>query len=600
MKKFLKLIAAVVTCAIFFLPLRAMAADAWAVAAQAAGIWAIYQSTLNSMNKLSNDVNAQMAARHQDIAKNGTAKNPRDVKLVNEIMTKLINSGVYELKVNSLPFVWNINNSEKVNASCYPMDYVSINLGLLQNMNYDENKIAAVLAHEMTHGIEQHAAKIYASAIAQQLGAVMIGANVDSNTRPGTRSNVDWGKLGGMVGYSIAKSIVAPAEYAADEGGFYLMASAGFNPGGGAAAMARMDYYFRYETRDFLEFDAHDKSSDQTFSDHPDTENREAKLADLLTEYSCGHIMVKKADRAYKVFIDGIEIYRDSYKDAADNAYYFAGGLARAFHDYKTVEEWNFRTGAGGSTDFLTDDKVFKQTKEIAFLENIGAQIQTLVTAAYQNDYKRQKYLDAEKKRLDKWQKIKFDALNAKTNLAKQLRINADAYNDYGQGELALKEIARALSAKNQDDIPECLAIRGRAKAICGDFDGALKDCNDALAQDSKNLFNFLNRADVYHMRGEIELALKDIDTALKMDSEIWVSYRLRGDIFDETGDTAKAEENYRRCYELTNKNPRSIPEKYLEKIDADAFKKLKDKTKDEDSADKQNYNSLNVNNLSR
>ena len=132
------------------------------------------------------------------------------------------------------------------------MNYVTVNLGLLKNLNYDENKIAAVLAHEMTHGIEQHSAKIYANAMAQQLGAVMLGANIDSR-------NVDWSKMAGMVNYSIAKSVITPAEYAADEGGFYLMTSAGFNPGGGAAAMARMDYYFRYETRDFLEFDAHDK-----------------------------------------------------------------------------------------------------------------------------------------------------------------------------------------------------------------------------------------------------------------------------------------------------------------------------------------------------
>lgn len=584
MKKFNKLIAAVVTFAIFFLPLKAMAADAWAVAAQAAGIWAIYQSTLKSMLKFGNDVNAQMAARRQDIEKNGTAKNPRDVQLVDDIMTKLINSGVYELKANSLPFIWNVNNSDKFNASCYPMDYVSINLGLLKNMNYDENKIAAVLAHEMTHGIEQHAAKIYASAIAQQLGAVMIGANVESNSKPGTGGNVDWSKLGGMVGYSIAKSIITPAEYAADEGGFYLMTSAGFNPGGGAAAMARMDYYFRFETRDFLEFDAHDKPSEQTFSDHPDTEKREEKLAQLMTDYSCGHVMVKKADRAYKVFIDGAEIYRASYDNAADKAYYFAGGLARAFHDYNTVDGWNFRTGAGNSIDFLNDDKVFKQVREIAFLENIGARIKSAVTAAYQNDFKRQQYLDAEKKRLDAWKKIKAEALAAKKSYAEQLRINADTYNDYGQGELALKEIQRAMEAKNQNDLAECLAIRGRAKAICGDFDGALKDCNDAIAQDSKNLFNFLNRADVYHMRGEIEQALNDIDTAVKINSEIWVSYKLRGDILDETGDTANAEENYRRCYELTKKSPRSIPEKYLEKIDADAYKKLT--KKDDDNAE--------------
>ena len=306
---------------------------------------------------------------------------------------------------------------------------------------------------------------------------------------------------------------------------------------------------------------------------------RELKLSQLLTDYSCGHVTVKKVERAYKVFIDDAEIYSPNFTGGADNAYYFAGGLARAFHDYNSVDGWNFRKGAGNSIDFLNDEKAFKQVREIAFLENIGGKIQAAVTLAYKNENPatRQKYLAAEMKRLDALKKVKSDALNAKTKFAKQLRINADIYNDFGQGELALKEIERAIAAKNQDDLPECLAIRGRAKAICGDYAGAIKDCNDAVAQDSKNLYNFLNRADVYHMRGEIELALKDIDAALKIDSEVAVSYQLRGDIFDELGDTAKAEENYRRCYELAKKNPRSIPQKYLEKIDADTYKKIKD-----------------------
>ena len=577
MKKFLKLIAAAVTFAIFFLPVRVMAADAWAVAAQAAGVWAVYQSVLKSMLNLGNDVNAQMTARRQDMESNGTDKNSRDIELVDKIMNQLINSGAYELKVNSLPFIWHVNDSEQFNASCYPMNYITVNRGLLQNLNYDENKIAAVLAHEMTHGIEQHSAKIYANAMAQQLAAFLLGVNIENKNLEGQHGrNIDWSKFGGMVGYSIAKSIMVPAEYSADEGGFYLMTSAGFNPGGGAATMAKMDHYFRYETRNFLEFDAHDKPGEQTFSDHPETEKREEKLSQLLTDYSCGHVMVKKADRTYKIFIGGMEVYRTNYSNGTDDAYYFAGGLAKAFHDYDSVESWNFRKGAGNSIDFLNDDKVFKQVREIAFLENNGEKIQFAVTEAYKNDFKRQQYLDAEKKRLDALQKIKFENITAKKNYAKQLRINADIYNDYGQGELALKEIERALAAKNQDDIPECLSIRGRAKAICGDYDGALKDCNDAVAQDSKNLYNFLNRADVYHMRGEIELALKDIDTALAMDSEFWVSYKLRGDIFEEVGNIEDAEKNYRRCYELTKNNPYSIPEKYLEKIDENAYEKLK------------------------
>ena len=575
MKIITKIIAAILTGAIFFTPIRAEAADAWALAAEAAGVLALYKSTLVSILRLGNDVNAQMAARRQDIKENGVDKNLRDVELVDKIMTRLVNSAEYELKVNSLPFVWSVNDNERFNAACYPMNYISVNRGLIRGLNLDEDQIAAVLAHEMTHGIAQHSAKNYAKAAAQSLGAFMIGANVDSR-------DIDWNKFAGMVNYSVAKNITLPTEHEADAGGFYLMTSAGFNPGGGAAAMARMSYYLRYETRDFLEFDAHDKPNEQTFSDHPDTELREEKLAALMTNYSVGHVAVKKSERQYKVYIDGAEIYTaintGGQINAADKAYYFAGGLAKAFHDYDSAERWNFRNGAGNSVDFLSDDKVFKNLRDIAFIENIGAKIQAAVISAYKNEKPsaRKKFLAEESKRRAAWQKIKAETLSADAKAAKQLRINADAYSDYGEGKLALKEIARAMEAENQDDLAECLAIRGRAKAVCGDYQGALDDTNAAVAQDSKNLYNFLNRADVRRMRGETDLALEDISLALKIDSKNAVSYKLRGDIYDEIGDTAAAEENYHACYDLSKKNPRAIPLKYLEKIDAKAAEKIR------------------------
>ena len=584
MKKFLKIfLVTLIFCTEIFLPMKVFAADIWAAAAEAAGIYAAYKSTLTSMLRLGNNVNAQMAARRQDIEKNGQDKNNLDVKLVDEILTRLVNNAEYELRVNSLPFVWNVNDSEQFNASCYPMNYISINRGLIRNFNLNEDEIASVLAHEMTHGIEQHSAKNYAKAVAQSLGAMVIGMNVNS-------TNIDWGKMAGMVNYSIAKSIALPAEHEADEGGFFLMTSAGFNPGGSAAAMARMNYYVRYETQNFWEFDPHDKPNEQTMSDHPDTEVREEKLSKLLTDYSYGHVTVKKVERIYKVFIDDEEIFTaenlgEIYKNA-ERAYFFAGGLARAFHEKNSADEWNFHEVSENRTDFLTDEKVYKTLRETSRIEKLGEKIQSAVISAYENENPevKQKYLAEENKRREYWQKIKSENISAKKIMAERLRVNADVYNDYGQGELALKEIARAMEAENQDNMAECFSIRGRAKAICGDDDGALIDVNFAVEQDSKNLYNFLNRADVFHMRGEIDSALADIDTAIKIDAKNPMPYKLLGDIFDELGKFELAEVNYRNCYFLSKKNLNLIPKNYLEKIDpkvAEKINKEKDKAQE-------------------
>ena len=186
--------------------------------------------------------------------------------------------------------------------------------------------------------------------------------------------------------------------------------------------------------------------------------------------------------------------------------------------------------------------------------------------------------MDEENKRHEYWQKIKSENISAKKIMAERLRINADVYNDYGQGELALKEIDRAMQAENQDNMAECFSIRGRAKAICGDYEGALTDANFAIEQDSENLYNFLNRADVFHMRGEIEPALADIDAALKIDGQNPIAYKLRGDIYDELGKTELAEKNYSDCYIFSKKNSKLIPKNYFEKIDPQAAEKLEKK----------------------
>ena len=589
MKKILNAPVILLTVAAMFVPAKVFAADAWAIAAEALGVLAAYKSTLSQMLALGNNVHAQMEVRRQDIAKNGVDPNKRDVEVINSVMTRLVDAGQYELRVNSLPFTWSLNDNEKFNAACYPMNYISINRGLVRGLNLDENQLAAVLAHEMTHGLEQHSAKSYAQAVAQQLGAMMVGMNIDMNSRT---SHIDWSKFSAMVDYSIMKNISVPVEYEADEGGFYLMTSAGFNPGGGAAAMNRMGYYLRYETRDFLEFDANDKPGEQTFSDHPETDRREEKLLKLMTEYGGNHVTVSKHERAYRVRIDGREIFyalntADDINTAAIKAYYFAGGLAKAFHDFDSVDGWNFRR-EGNQTVFLTDDVAYKDLRELSAMYNLGDKIQTLVTDAYKYErpHTRQRIREADAARKAAWDKIRAEADNAKVKAATALRTNADAYNDYGQGELALKEIERAMRATNQDNQAECLAIRGRAKAICGDYDGALADTNAACEQDPSNLYNFLNRADVRHMRGELDLALEDINRAIAVDEKNFIPYKLQADIFDELGRADEALESYRKVYELTKKNPRAVPLAYLDKIDpkaADKVRKADEKSKSDD-----------------
>ena len=83
MKKFL--IAMLLTLATALTPAQVFASDAWAIAAEALGVLAAYQSTLKQMLALGNNVNAQMAVRKQDIEENGVDPNKRDIEIVDSI-----------------------------------------------------------------------------------------------------------------------------------------------------------------------------------------------------------------------------------------------------------------------------------------------------------------------------------------------------------------------------------------------------------------------------------------------------------------------------------------------------------------------------------
>ena len=550
---------------------RAEAVDAWAVAAQSLGVLAAYKSSLASILAMGNDVNAQVASARQDRQENGLDDNEHDVRIVNKVMQQLVTQGRYVLKVNSLPFIWGVNNSNEFNASCFPTDYISINRALVRGLECDEDELAAVLGHEMTHGIEQHSARNYAKAVAQYYGMSFL--NMDAGL-------MDWNKLNALASYSIAKNVTLPTEYEADEGGFYIMTSAGFNPGGPAAAMYRMAYYLTYETKNVLEYqDLDEKNKNQeNFSDHPETELREQRLAKMMSDYGCGHVTVK--DRK-TVLIDGQELLtadwtRDDYDNTVENAYYTAGGLAKAFHDYDSPDAWNFRPDGEGGVDFLDDSRVYAVLRDAVRSRGLGSKLEQMVRAAYAGEAQsgaRAAMKQEEAQREASFAAVQQDVQAADAKAVKKMRENGDAYSDYGMGRQALWEFSRVFASKNMDDEAESYVMRGRAKAVEGDYAGALADANRGVALDGKNACNFLNRADIYRMAGNREAALSDCASAKKVDAENPFSYLISAEIEDEQGNKDAALKEYQAFYKLRPAAFRRIPPEYLQKISAKDYK---------------------------
>lgn len=537
-----------------------------------------YQGTLKEMLAIGNNVDYQISGLKQDLEENGEDKDAPDREVVDRVLGRITQHGEYALPINSLPFLWRVTAAETFNAACYPTDYITVNRGLVRALHHDEDELAAVLGHEMTHGLRQHSAKNYAKAVAESYAGIAIGSAAD---------NLDWQKLNAVVGYAIAKDVTLPSELEADEGGFQLMTTAGFNPGGGAAAMARMAYYLTYETQDINEY--HDPSEDPNapnYNDHPAMQERVERLARMMTTYGMGHVTVENGT---DVLIDGEKLlsadWDADYNNTTENAYLIAGGLAKAFHDHASFDGWQFADTPGGRISYLDENRVYEKLKKFVMRNHAEERLERLVRAAYtspQDKEMREKVAAAEKKRSDAWQKIREKALDAKGDYVKQLRYNADRYSDNGMAKEALFLMERAFAAKNPDNIAENYAIRGRAKAVAGDYEAAIQDSDRAVSLDAQNIYNFLNRADVRRMMGDRDKALADLETSQEIDAKNPYIYKMRGEIYDELGEKDTALAAYKEYWKYAP-GARDIPDEYMKDVDAAAYDKiLKEREKKE------------------
>ena len=569
----------VIAAATLFPPARAEAIDAWGIAAQALGVLGAYHSALGAVLALGNDVSAQVQSERQDIAENGRARNARDIELVDGIMERLVQDGDYVLRVNSLPFTWAVTDSAVFNAACYPTDYVTINRGLIRGLGGNVDELAAVLGHEMTHGIRQHSAHNYAKAAAQFYGMSFLNMNFGL---------MDWNKLNALVGYSVAKNVTLPTEYEADEGGFRIMTSAGFNPGGGAAAMARMGYYLTYVTQDLQEYqDPTQKNLPQDdFSDHPATERREAKLAGFMTDYSAGHVTV--TDRK-TVCIDGTPLLTvtwtdDDYDNSPENAYLVAGALARAFHDYDRAEDWHLVLTRDGGATLGGDPRVNELLVYFLAKERAGERLITLVRDAYAGEAAsgaREKLRTAEKMRADARAAELAEVENADAKAIKKIRENSDAYSDYGDSVRALTLMERVFSSPHDDSRALSHVIRARAYAVQGDAAQAMADADKGVTDDPKDVYTWLNRSDVRRMLGDRDGALADALKAIETDAKNPYGYLMAAELYDEMENAAEAQEFFKKLYAVEPKAIERIPDEYLEAVDKRAYaKRMKDKEK--------------------
>lgn len=162
-----------------------------------------------------------------------------------------------------LPYEFNVLNSSIPNAWALPGGKISINRGLLVEMN-SEAELAAVLGHEVVHAAARHGAS-NASRGALIQGAVILGG-VAVGVATESQEYASVAMMGGMLGaQALISSYSRDAERESDYYGTKYMHEAGYNPMG--AVRLQQSFVRLSEGRSASSFD-------MLFSSHPPSQER--------------------------------------------------------------------------------------------------------------------------------------------------------------------------------------------------------------------------------------------------------------------------------------------------------------------------------------
>lgn len=190
------------------------------------------------------------------------------------LLTDYINTIGYRLVAYSpkpdQPFTFFVVRDNSINAFALPGGFVGVNAGLITT-TANENELAAVLAHEISHVTQQHLVRAVEAEqkYAPLMVLAMVGAIVAaSHQSPYSTSNTDVGAIATVEGLAEQMQInfTRADELEADRIGIQTLAKAGYDPD----AMA--DFFERMQRALRPGFDENDVPA--LLMDHPVTNQR--------------------------------------------------------------------------------------------------------------------------------------------------------------------------------------------------------------------------------------------------------------------------------------------------------------------------------------
>jgi predicted Zn-dependent protease len=250
---------------------------------------------------------------------NGVNADPEANELLRKIVDNLSGTiAVSEPAITQKPFLYFVNNKTTLNAACGLGHVMMVNGGTFPILNYNEDKIAFLVAHEMGHGQRNHALSAPDKVFPIRLLATILANKTNTSIYSAQMTNM-------FMKYSVVKGVNIPAEWEADNFAWDMAVRAGYNPGEGVALWQKVKEKYGNQGQNFL-------GELISPSDHPTQSQRIANYEKKLTEYSKNNITV--IDN--KVLVKGqslVEVTATETQSAKERTYIIAGLVAKAYHD---------------------------------------------------------------------------------------------------------------------------------------------------------------------------------------------------------------------------------------------------------------------------
>jgi predicted Zn-dependent protease len=205
-----------------------------------------------------------------------TPSTSRDAEMVKRTGTRLINAitSYYTEKGMSKElegYNWEINlvNDKQANAWCMPGGKIVVYSGLLP-LTRNEDALAIVMGHEITHALAKHGNERMSQGLLQQMGGVALAAALSN--KPAETQNLFMTAYGVGSNVGVMLPFSRKNEFEADKFGLMFAALAGYNPREAIPFWQRMaDASSGNKPPEFL-------------STHPSDESRIERLQSIMDE----------------------------------------------------------------------------------------------------------------------------------------------------------------------------------------------------------------------------------------------------------------------------------------------------------------------------